>query len=380
MATKIHRKHTKLAKPAQGRFGRNEWAVVGTSCANIQHLARQVIPRLSQRYNCAYVDADHAAANTELPLPGMLAAGAVLEYTDVVKSHELRVPANRAEQVSHFFDAADAVLVNGNHHEAAAQIVVIDDKKEHSLRKRVAQLTNIRLILLAENQENVFDFIEEILPQTDAPPRLQLADVEGVVRFFEREMSLKTPPINGLVLAGGRSLRMGRDKSAISWHGKPQREHLAGMLQPLCEQVFISCRAEQVPEMGSAYPTLPDTFLDLGPFGAILSAFRFDPNAAWLVVACDLPLLDSETLQFLMENRQAQRLATTFQSPFDQKPEPLIAIWEPKSYARLLAFLSQGNSCPRKVLQQSDIWMLPAPNPKALTNVNTPEDAADLGY
>ncbi len=181
------------------------------------------------------------------------------------------------------------------------------------------------------------------------------------------------PLVNGLVLAGGRSVRMGRDKGQMDWHGKPQREYLADLLHTCCAEVFISCRPDQALE--SAYPLLPDTFTDLGPFGAILSAFRHQPDRAWLVTASDLPLLDAATLEFLLANRQPRRVATAFQSPQDQLPEPLIAVWEPKSYALLLAFLAQGYSCPRKVLLQTDVLLLSAPDPAALTNVNTPEEA-----
>lgn len=63
-------------------------------------------------------------------------------------------------------------------------------------------------------------------------------------------------------------------------------------------------------------------------------------------------------------------MATAFESPFDQMPEPLIALWEPKSYAVLLSFLAQGYSCPRKVLLNSDTLILQAPEPETLTNVN----------
>jgi len=52
----------------------------------------------------------------------------------------------------------------------------------------------------------------------------------------------------------------------------------------------------------------------------------------------------------------------------------LITIWEPKSYPALLSFLAQGYSCPRKVLINSEINLLKAPDPEALTNVNTPEE------
>jgi molybdopterin-guanine dinucleotide biosynthesis protein A len=376
---KEHTKHTKLARPTLGHFGRNEWSIVGTNCGNIQRLARHVIEALSAQYQCAYLDADHASADAEPGLPGMLAAGASIEYTDAIHSH--RFQSNEklgAHQFRQMFNAADLLLVNGNHHEATAQIVVIDPVKENSLRKRLSQLSNVRLILLAEGVEQVFDFVENALPGFAEIPRLTLADVDGIVRYFQEEMRLKTPPVRGLVLAGGRSLRMGQDKSMMSWHGKPQREHLADMLQTFCEEVYISCRAGQ--EIESAYPSLPDTFLELGPYGAILSAFRHQPNTAWLVVACDLPLLDPATLEFLLQNRQARRIATTFESPHDQMPEPLITIWEPKSYAVLLSFLTQGYSCPRKVLINSDTHILPVPNPAALTNVNTPEELEKIEW
>lgn len=375
MISTEYTKHAKLARPTLGRFGRNEWAIVGTACGNIQKLAQEVIAALSDRWQCAYLDADHAGADAAPDLPGMLSVGAKIEYIDAIHSHRLQANTKwNTHQFRQIFNEADLVLVNGNHHEAAAQIVVIDPKKENSLRKRLSQLTDVRLFLLADGAEQVFDFVENALPNAAAIPRLRLDDHAGIIRFFEKEMSGKTPPVNGLVLAGGRSLRMGRDKGAITWHGKPQREHLADLLQNLCNEVFISCRPDQVNEIESVYPTLPDTFSELGPYGAILSAFRQNPNCAWLVVACDLPLLDGATLDFLLKNRQPYRIASAFESPFDKMPEPLIALWEPKSYAVMLSFLAQGYSCPRKVLLNSNSLILQAPHPAALTNVNTPEE------
>jgi molybdopterin-guanine dinucleotide biosynthesis protein A len=182
-------------------------------------------------------------------------------------------------------------------------------------------------------------------------------------------------PLNGLVLAGGKSVRMGYDKGAVNWYGKQQRYYMADLLRPYCNKVSLSCRTEQKAEIDPAYAVLEDTFIDLGPYGAILSAFRENPDQALLVIACDLPLMDASTLQYLVTNRNPSALATAFQSGFDDFPEPLITIWEPKSYPVLLAWLAQGYSCPRKVLINSDINLLQAPNLDALTNVNTPEDA-----
>lgn len=185
----------------------------------------------------------------------------------------------------------------------------------------------------------------------------------------------KIPALNGLVLAGGKSKRMGTDKGLIKWHGKEQRYYVADLLAGFCKEVFISCRPDQEIEIDNHYKTLPDTFLNLGPYGGILSALRADRGKAWLVVACDLPLIDEETIRFLIKHRNNKTMATTFESPHDGLPEPLITIWEPESYAVLLHFLGKGITCPRKALINSEKTILQPPYPEALMNVNTPEDA-----
>ncbi|MEE6129558.1 NTP transferase domain-containing protein [Chryseobacterium arthrosphaerae] len=183
------------------------------------------------------------------------------------------------------------------------------------------------------------------------------------------------PPVNGLVLAGGKSVRMGKAKDLLHWHGKEQRYFAADLIAPFCEEVFISCRQDQLENFDPGYKALTDTFLNMGPFGGILSALRSRRDTAWLVVACDLPLLDPKSLEFLLRSRDPEKAATTYESPFDGLPEPLITIWEPKSYPLLLHFLGIGNTCPRKVLINSDTLILKPENPDALMNVNTPEDA-----
>ncbi len=189
------------------------------------------------------------------------------------------------------------------------------------------------------------------------------------------EENKSIPPINGLVLAGGKSIRMGTPKDLLNWHGKEQRYFAADLLAPFCEEVFISCRQDQLEDFDPDYRALTDTFLNMGPFGGILSALRSQRDKAWLVVACDLPLLDKRSLEFLISSRNHQKAATTYESPFDGLPEPLITIWEPKSYSLLLNFLGTGNTCPRKVLINSDTLILKPHDPDALMNVNTPEEA-----
>ena len=67
-------------------------------------------------------------------------------------------------------------------------------------------------------------------------------------------------------------------------------------------------------------------------------------------------------------------MATAFYDSDNKFPEPLITIWEARAYPILLQFLSQGYSCPRKVLINSDIELLAAPNVSELKNVNYPHE------
>lgn len=373
---KQHQKHAKLERPAYGHFHRNEWAILGTPCGNIQKLAYAIIDRLSDLYRVGYVDADHKSADEDEALPGAMGHDACMEYTDKINYHRFDVKAKLATyQYRWHFNDQDAVIVNGNHFPAKRQVVVVDPKKEDSLRRKLDRLTDVRLILLAEGVKEAFPWLKEELEGFNNIPQMKLEDDAGIPLFIEKELNTSAPPLYGLVLSGGKSQRMGEDKGLIEYHGLPQREHLRQMMARYCQDTFFSCRPDQAEELSNA---LPDTFAGLGPFGGILSAFRQKPDAAWLVVACDLPLLDDATLSQLVGYRNASRLATAYNSPFTEFPEPLITIWEPRSYPVLLQFLAQGYSCPRKVLINSDVELLDPEDPQTMRNVNTPEEKEEV--
>ena len=378
-----HQKHTNLTRPSLGQFCRNEWAIIGTPCGKIQRLAQHIISALAQNWKVAYVDADHASADDEAEQGGdpnsMLGHGAVLEYTDKITHHRFDLKGEQGPfQMRPKFNGVDGIIVNGNHFKAQSQVVVVDPKKEDSLRRKLDRLTNVELILLTEGVDGPFDFLRNGIEGIENIPTLQFSDIESIKAFFLEKMNAARPQLNGLVLAGGKSQRMGEDKGLLDFHGQPQRLHMADLLSKFCEKTFLSCRPDQVDEMNGKYPALPDTFHGLGPMGAILSAFREEPNTAWLVVACDLPLLDETTLGFLVENRNPSEMSTSFLSPVTNFPEPLICIWEPRAYPTLLDFLSQGYSCPRKALINSPIELLKVPDANALRNVNTPEELAEV--
>jgi molybdenum cofactor guanylyltransferase len=343
---------------------------MGAPCSVINTLIQDLGVRLSPNWHLGTMDASHG--NDHPTPPGNIS------YTDFISFHRTdSYEAATPFHVAHLFHPVDAVLVNGNHFQASRQIVIIDPAKKDSLHRKLDYLTDIQLVLLQPDEYAPWDFLRPYLEGKDITV-LPLSDTQAIADWLVQQILDDKPPLYGLVLAGGHSKRMGTDKGLIDYHGKPQREYMADLLAPRCESVFISCRADQLADIPAPYRGLPDSFLDLGPFGAILSAFRAYPDAAWLVVACDLPLLDSATLQYLIQHRNPSRLATAFQSPDNAFPEPLITIWEPKAYPTLLQFMAQGYACPRKVLINTNTHLLQAPDARVLTNVNSPEEKAAI--
>jgi molybdopterin-guanine dinucleotide biosynthesis protein A len=187
--------------------------------------------------------------------------------------------------------------------------------------------------------------------------------------------STNTAPIYALVLAGGRSTRMQRDKAALTYHGRTQLEWAMSLLLPHAQRVFVSVRPDQTSDpVRARFEQIVDTHENLGPIAGIMAAQAKYPQVAWLVVACDLPFLDNGTLATLIAARQPQRLATAYRSSHDVLPEPLCAIYEPASREPLLAHVANGKNCPRKFLINSDVHLMDEPNPHALDNVNTPDE------
>ena len=185
--------------------------------------------------------------------------------------------------------------------------------------------------------------------------------------------------VYGLVLGGGASRRMQHDKALIDYHGEPQLLWTWRLLATLLPRVFVSLRADQRDEpLRRGLPQIVDSFADAGPAAGILSAQALYPEVAWLVVAVDLPRLDAATLQHLLAMRDPAREATSFISRHDGLPEPLCALWEPASHARLLARVEAGKPCPRKALIEADTQLLQPLTAHALDNINTPEELASL--
>lgn len=182
------------------------------------------------------------------------------------------------------------------------------------------------------------------------------------------------PPLRGVVLCGGRSARMGRDKSALRYGGLTQRARCVELLKPVCDEVYVSCREDQAQRHLAEGECLCEALIDppnrQGPACALIAAHDRFPGSAWLALACDLPLAGEAAVRELVRRRNSSRAATVY--AIGGEPEPLFAIWEPGA---LSALRREGyDSSPRKLLARSGCELVEPDRPEILLNANTGED------
>lgn len=181
--------------------------------------------------------------------------------------------------------------------------------------------------------------------------------------------------LNGLVLAGGRSRRMGSDKAALVRDGETQLALAMGLIDRFARDTFVSVQPDQVNEpLRAQFPQIVDRYDDIGPINGVLSAMDHDPGAAWLVLACDLPNVTAETIDALLQARDRTQPFTAFRSSHNELPEPLCAVYEPQARELIEGFLAEGIRCPRKMMIKGGAKLVTQNNPAWLANVNTPED------
>ena len=148
----------------------------------------------------------------------------------------------------------------------------------------------------------------------------------------------------GLVICGGKSSRMGTDKSMLDYHGKPQCYHIYEMLSPLCEKVFISCNEEQADKIRVGYHSLTDIpcFTNSGPVAGLLTAFDHFPNNNFLIIGCDYPFLNTKDLLDFLPFCNQEHLAAAFYNEKNNLYEPLLAYYGRDCRNELLNMFATG--------------------------------------
>lgn len=175
--------------------------------------------------------------------------------------------------------------------------------------------------------------------------------------------------MKALILIGGKSLRMGTDKSKLLYYNKPQDAYIFGLLEKLIpkEHIYYAVRDDL---QTTNQPNIVDVYPNLGPFGAVYSAFSADNSTAWLIIAIDMPFVSIDMIKLLINKRDPQKIATTFQGMHKKFPEPLITIWEPHVYPILKKSLKTKQYSLVNILKNNEVNII-AIEDEFIENINT---------
>jgi molybdopterin-guanine dinucleotide biosynthesis protein A len=333
-----------------------EIGIWGIGCTALQQLYYQ-LSQANKHIKIGYHDVKHET-NPEN-------TNTLLQFSNV----ELQLPQNFASfQSSQFFNNANVVIVNGNHHQANKMWLILDGKKDYKPNYKNLQKTSVIFC-----NHNTAVLAKQLQQTNTAIEIIDNCDFECINQYFTIYFKKLKPKLCGLILTGGASTRMKENKSLIVYHQQPQWLHLFDMLNSFCEETYVSC-TEKNSSIYQNKPIVTDTFLGFGPLSGILSALMKFKNKAILVLACDLPLINEDTIKELIEARDISKMATTFLNPESNFLEPLITIYEPKALPIMLSMLAQGYQCPRKMLMQNEVKIIHPKNASSLKNINHPDE------
>jgi molybdopterin-guanine dinucleotide biosynthesis protein A len=182
--------------------------------------------------------------------------------------------------------------------------------------------------------------------------------------------------MKALILAGGQSRRMGRDKATIERpDGTRQLDHLVSIALAVGTEVIVSTNTPEIVPAG--IEVLPDRHPGDGPLGALASFHARYPEQTVLLIGCDHFLLEGATLRKLLDEHQPTNPATAFPNRIDQRPEPLCAIYSPEVLAHAQPSLEAGEFCARHFLEAQPPVIIQPADPVALDNANSPADLAE---
>ncbi len=190
-------------------------------------------------------------------------------------------------------------------------------------------------------------------------------------------------PVTGIVLAGGRSRRLGRDKAVEPLAGQPLIRRVIGRVAPLTNEVVVvvadAARAAALP-LGPEHRVATDVYPEGGSLGGIFAGLSAATNQWGLVVACDMPFLNRSLLEYMLGLRQGCDAVVPAPGPY---PEPTLALYsrnclpdiEAKLRANDLKISGFFESVRVRYVDEDEVRKLD-PDLRSFFNVNSPEDLA----
>jgi molybdopterin-guanine dinucleotide biosynthesis protein A len=187
--------------------------------------------------------------------------------------------------------------------------------------------------------------------------------------------------VEGAILAGGASSRMGRDKARVEWRGELLAARVARALAECVERVRIVLRPDA--ESPLALERIDDRRPERAPIVGLEAALAACEASAVLVAACDLPEIEPRLVLALLALCPAEGGPDAIVPCGPKGPEPLLAIYRPRVLPALTQRIERGDLSLQAFVASLDALLVPEtdlrpfdPDLASFRNVNRPEDLA----
>jgi molybdenum cofactor guanylyltransferase len=186
--------------------------------------------------------------------------------------------------------------------------------------------------------------------------------------------------ITGIVLAGGKSSRMGQDKGLMLLQGKAMVLHVIEQLQPQVAEVLLVANAPAYQQFG--FRVVPDLVAEAGPMGGIYTGLTASASEYTIVLSCDMPFISAEAVRYLIEH--AREDVDICVASLQGQMQPLFGLYRKSCLPLLEKSLSRGEYKLQTLIRQAAHQLLPLDvlaegQPRLFANLNTPEEFEKAG-
>lgn len=185
--------------------------------------------------------------------------------------------------------------------------------------------------------------------------------------------------MTGIILAGGKSLRMGTDKALVEINGKPLLQRAIDLCRPLCHDILISTNQPGHTEFG--YLTVPDEIKSCGPLGGIYSCLKKSKTDWSFVLSVDAAFVEPAFFYFLTSEKEGFDAVVP---RHESGVEPLIALYHINCLPAITKQLEEGKYKMQDFLKQVNTHFLESQfwaekYPRIFFNLNCPDDIVEPG-
>lgn len=178
----------------------------------------------------------------------------------------------------------------------------------------------------------------------------------------------------GILIAGGKSERMGKDKALLFYRGKTFADQALKLLSLFCDRVVISSQHTDWPD---TYEVIKDIYPVIGPIAGLHAGLKVSKTVFNLVLPCDLPLMEAGTLNRLVDGIGKSDAAIFRHEKF---AEPLCGVYTSGSLPVIESQIVKGLYSLQELLSKLSVHYIDADENamKHLRNINTPADYSTL--